>query len=186
MKISYNSLKELLPDLQLDALGIADLLTKHGYATVVEPKVTLDPHIRVVKILKIEPHPNADRLRLATVTDGSQEIQVVCGAPNIVEGQLVPYSPPGAQVFDKEGQLFTLTEVEIRGVKSPGMLNSSRELGLDNDHNGIFVLPADTPLGSLLSDHIPSNTLLEVDIEVEQAQDAIIKVLQEELNTQIR
>lgn len=172
MKISYNWIKELVPDLMLSPAELAELLTMHSFETVIDREYVIDPSITVVKILKIEPHPNADRLRLATVTDGSKETRVVCGAPNIAEGQVVPYAPPGAKVYDEHGETFELTEAVIRGEKSPGMLNSIRELGVSDEHGGIVLLPEDTPLGSKLTSLLMSDTILDVDVLPDRAKDA--------------
>ena len=173
MKLSTNWIKELVPNLQLSGAEIAQLLTSHSFETVVEREYAIDPNITVVKILKLEQHPNADRLRLATITDGENEIRVVCGAPNISEGDVVPYSPPGTKVYDENGELFELSVAKIRGVESPGMLNSARELGLSNDHGGIFLLPKNTPLGSKLVEYIAGDTLLETDILPDRAHDCL-------------
>ncbi|MCE9643379.1 MAG: phenylalanine--tRNA ligase subunit beta [Candidatus Andersenbacteria bacterium] len=173
MKLSTNWIKELVPGLQLSGLEIAELLTNHSFETVVEHQYVIDPAITVAQILKLEQHPNADRLRLATITDGENEIRVVCGAPNISEGDVVPYSPPGTKVYDEDGKLFELSVAKIRGVESPGMLNSARELGLSNDHGGIFLLPKDTPLGTKLSEYIAGDTLLEADILPDRAHDCL-------------
>lgn len=173
MLLSYNWLKELLPDLKLNPQEVAGLLTSHSFETVIKKEFSLDPAITIVRIEKIEPHPNADKLRLATVTDGTNSIQVVCGAPNIEKGQIVPLAPPGAKVLDKDGQLFELSVAKIRGVESPGMLNSRRELGLGSDHDGIFVLPTNTLLGSKLTEHIPNDTVLEADITPNRAHDCL-------------
>ncbi len=173
MKISTNWIKELVPGLQLSGKEIAELLTNHSFETVVEREYIIDPAITVVQILKLEQHPNADRLRLATITDGENEVRVVCGAPNISEGDVVPYSPPGTHVYDEDGKLFELSVAKIRGVESPGMLNSARELGLSNDHGGIFLLPKNTPLGRKLVEYIAGDTLLEADILPDRAHDCL-------------
>lgn len=173
MKFSYNQLKKLVPGLTLSARKVAELLTSHSYETVLAEEVAVDPKIRIVKIENIEPHPNADRLRLATVTDGRQTIRLVCGAPNIEVGQLVPYAPPGAKVLDKNGQLFELTIAKIRGVASPGMLNSRRELGLGDDHSGILVLPPDTLLGAPLTDLFPPDVLMDADIPYNRSKEGV-------------
>ena len=173
MKISYNWLKELLPDLTAAPEEVAQTLTMHSYETVVAQRWQIDERVQVVKIINIEPHPNADRLRLATVTDGHREIRVVCGAPNIAVGQVVPYAPPGTVVVGTDGQPFTITEAKIRGEQSPGMLNSARELGLGKDHSGILVLPEDTPLGTRLIDHLPNDVILEADITPNRAHDCL-------------
>ncbi len=173
MKLSFNWLKELVPGLTLTPTALAELLTRHSFETVVVGKRAIDPAITVVRIEKLIPHPNADRLRLATVTDGSTSVTVVCGAPNIAEGLVVPYAPPGTTVLDEHGKPWVLKVTKIRGVESPGMLNSLRELGLSTLHAGIFILPADTPLGSSLATHMPDDVVLEADITPNRAHDAL-------------
>ncbi|MBI3250532.1 MAG: phenylalanine--tRNA ligase subunit beta [Candidatus Andersenbacteria bacterium] len=173
MQISYNWLKEFLPTLTASPEEVAEQLTLHSVEATVANRIEVDPTITVVKIVKLDVHPNADRLRLATVTDGEKEITVVCGAPNIEVGQVVPYSPPGTTVHDEEGGSFKIKEAKIRGVKSPGMLNSLRELGLHREHAGIWVLPPDVPLGSKLADHIPPDTILNLDVTPNRAHDLL-------------
>ncbi|MDA1169443.1 MAG: phenylalanine--tRNA ligase subunit beta [bacterium] len=172
MKISYSILKQLVPDLTLSPKDLAELLTMHSFETVIEREYVIDPSIMAVKILKLDPHPNADRLRMATVTDGTNEYRVVCGAPNIEVGQIVPYAPPGARVYDEHKELFTLKEAVIRGEKSPGMLNSIRELGVSDDHGGIVILPEDTVLGSSVVEMIPSDAILDISVLPDRAKDA--------------
>ena len=173
MRLSYNWLKELVPDLQASPEELALKLTMHSFETDGVATLTVPAGVKTVKITKLAAHPNADRLRLATVTDGATEVTVICGAPNIVEGQVVPYSPPGTVLQDEEGGDFTIKEAEIRGVKSPGMLNSLRELGLHTSHDGIWVLPENTPLGSELAELMPVDTILEADITPNRAHDCM-------------
>ena len=108
MRISYNWLKDLLPKLTLSPKETAELLTMHSFETAITGELAVPPDITVVKIVNIKPHPNADRLHLATVTDGQREITVVCGATNIAVGQTVPYSPPGATLKDENNKNFTV------------------------------------------------------------------------------
>jgi len=174
MRISYNWLKDLLPDLQQSPQEVAELLTLHSFETVVAEELRIDPAIVVVKITNIAKHPNADRLQLATITDGTNEKTVVCGAPNIKIGQVVPHSPPGSTVKDSEGNDFKVKEAKIRGESSHGMLNSLRELGLNaKDHSGIWILPDDLPLGSSLADHFPADVILDADITPNRAHDCM-------------
>ncbi|MFH1353725.1 MAG: phenylalanine--tRNA ligase subunit beta [bacterium] len=174
MKISYNWLKEFLPDLTISPEEAAEILTMHSFETEVAGQFAVPPGVVVVKITKIEPHPNADRLRLATITDGQREIIIVCGADNIAVGQVVPYSPPGTRLKDKNNNKFTVKEVTIRGEKSPGTINSLRELGLHpKEHGGIWILPDDTPLGTQLADHVPVDTVLDADITPNRAHDCL-------------
>ena len=102
-------------------------------------------NIITAKIIKINKHPNADKLNLVTVDTGSETKTVVCGAQNICENQVVPYASIGSEVFSrKTGEMFTLTPAEIRGVISQGMLCSADELGLSErnyqDEDGILIL----------------------------------------------
>lgn len=173
MRISYNWIKELVPGLKASPAELAELLTLHSFETNVGSEYGVPAGIITVKIIKIEKHPNADRLRLATVTDGEKEFTVVCGAPNIQVGQVVPYSAPGAELKDEEGKPFKVKEAKIRGVASPGMLNSLRELGLHHDHGGIWILPNDTPLNEELARLVPHDTILEADITPNRAHDCL-------------
>jgi phenylalanyl-tRNA synthetase beta chain len=97
------------------------------------------------KILEVLPHPDADRIRLADVDAGDGvAVRVVCGAPNIEAGMIVPFAQVGAHLPGD----FEIERRKIRGQTSEGMLCSARELGLGDDHDGILVLAADTALGT--------------------------------------
>ena len=115
-----------------------------------------DPElVRVAEVLGVEPHPNADRLRLATVSVGDGPLTVVCGAPNVATGQKVAFATEGAELIDGHtGKSAKLKLRAIRGVDSAGMVLSEKELGLSDEHEGILVLPADAPLGAPLADAI--------------------------------
>lgn len=173
MNLSYNWLKEFLPDLSLAPEDLAQLLTLHSFETNILKEISLDPGLRVVKIIKIEPHPRADRLRLVTLTDGSRETRVVCGANNINEGDVVPYAPPGSSVLDENGNPFCIQDINIRGERSPGMLTSVRELGLGTDHGGIWILPSDVPLGDALCKLVPQDFILMSDITPNRSHDCM-------------
>lgn len=157
MKILKSWLKDYVEVEQSDE-QLDDLLTFSG--TLVE-EVTggIDPKIITAKILEINPHPNADRLRLVKITDGKEETSVVCGGVNIEVGQIVPFAQIGAKIGD-----LNIEEVEIRGEKSSGMLCSQRELGLGDDHSGIYILPDDCKLGKPLSDIIGDDSVFNLEI----------------------
>ncbi|MEE9284573.1 MAG: phenylalanine--tRNA ligase subunit beta, partial [Dehalococcoidia bacterium] len=109
--------------------------------------------IVVGQVTAVDPHPNADRLRLATVDTGGERETVVCGAPNVAPGQKVAFAGLGARLIDAHtGQPSALKAAKIRGVESRGMVCSQRELGISDEHEGILVLPDDAPVGAPLAD----------------------------------
>ncbi len=107
-------------------------------------------------VVTVDPHPNADRLRLPTVdTGGGRTATVVCGAPNVAAGQKIAFAYEGAQLFSpRSGKVQTLQRATIRGVLSAGMVCSALELGLGDDDDGILVLPDDAPAGMPLVDYM--------------------------------
>lgn len=98
-------------------------------------------------IKKIDPHPNADNLTVCLIDTGSEEVSVVCGAPNIAVNDRVPLAKVGARL----SKGLTVDKRKLRGVESFGMLCSEKELGLSEDHSGIFILPGNISPGSDLS-----------------------------------
>lgn len=146
MKFSLSWLKEHL-DTNASAQEIADKLTAIGLEVeaLSNPAEALAP-FRVAKVLTAEKHPQADKLQVLTVDAGTgEEIQVVCGAPNARAGMLGVFGPPGAYI---PGSDLTLKVAAIRGVESRGMMCSSRELELGDDHSGIIELADDAPIGA--------------------------------------
>ncbi len=126
-------------------------------------------------VLAVEPHPNADRLRLCTVDIGAEQLQVVCGAPNVAVDQNIAFAKVGARMFDTHsGKTEALKPAKIRGVVSEGMICSVLELGLGEEHDGILVLPDDAPVGTLLSDYLGDAVL---DLEVTTNRPDCLSVL---------
>ena len=151
MKFTLSWLKEHL-DTDASLNEITDRLTAIGLELegVENPADALRP-FRVAKVLEAGPHPNADKLRLLKVDDGSGEPwQVVCGAPNARQGLVGVFGPPGTYV---PGPAFTLKPAKIRDVESFGMMCSYRELELGEDHDGIIELPEDAPVGTSFADY---------------------------------
>ncbi len=103
----------------------------------------------VAQIKEVLPHPDADKLQLARVFDGKQELMIVCGAPNIAAGQKVPLATIGTYLPVIN---LTIEERPVRGQVSQGMLCAPDELGLGDDHAGILVLPDDVKVGEPLAD----------------------------------
>ncbi|OYY54288.1 MAG: hypothetical protein B7Y53_06480 [Halothiobacillus sp. 28-55-5] len=98
----------------------------------------------VALVLSVEPHPEADKLKITRVSDGTSEFQIVCGAPNVTTGIRVPLATLGAQLPDG----LVIKSAQLRGVASEGMLCSATELGLPSAVDGLWVLPDDAPLGA--------------------------------------
>ena len=118
-------------------------------------------------IARLERHPNADRLNLATVEYGAgSSITVVTGAPNIEQGQKVVLGLVGCKYLDQHvspPKWSTLKPAKIRGIQTEGMVMSEAELGLSEEHEGIIVLDAETPLG-LTAQEVLGDTILEIDV----------------------
>jgi len=150
MKFSLDWLKQHL-ETTASAKEIADKLTAIGLEVegVSNPGETLAP-FRVAKVLTAEKHPQADKLQVLTVDAGEGPIQVVCGAPNARAGMLGVFGPPGAYI---PGSDMTLGVRPVRGVESHGMMCSSRELELGDDHSGIIELPDDAPVGTAFTEY---------------------------------
>jgi phenylalanyl-tRNA synthetase beta chain len=121
--------------------------------------------VLVGEVLAVEPHPAADRLRLATVNYGGTEPQrVVCGAPNLAVGQRIAFGREGAELTNvQSGKLQKLKANKIRGIESSGMVLSEAELGISGSHEGIIDLPADAPIGMPLVDYL-GDVVLDVHI----------------------
>ena len=147
--------------------ALAHRLTMQGIETTYlpGPSAGWGEHVVVGRVLELGPHPNADRLRLATVDTGAGVKTVVCGAPNVAAGQNIAFAGVGAQLRDERTrELRTLSAATIRGVVSEGMVCSERELGISDEHEGILVLPGDAPLGAPLASYLPSADALEVEV----------------------
>lgn len=145
MKFSVNWLKQWV-HLDLSAEQLADRLTASGLEVDdLSPVAAAFEGVVVGEIESCQPHPDADKLSLCTVNDGTENrLQIVCGAPNARPGIRVPLARVGASIGDD----FKIRKAKLRGVESNGMLCSARELGLSDDHSGLMELPADAELGA--------------------------------------
>jgi phenylalanyl-tRNA synthetase beta chain len=120
-------------------------------------------------ILAVNPHPNADRLRLATVDLGSRQITVVCGAPNLVVNDKIAFALVGARLIDgRSGIIEELKPAKIRGIVSEGMVCAEKELGISDDYEGILVLPQEYEIGRPLADYL-GDVILDIDITPNRA-----------------
>ncbi|MFH1486163.1 MAG: phenylalanine--tRNA ligase subunit beta, partial [Chloroflexota bacterium] len=164
MKVSLKWLREYV-DVILSSHELAHRLTMSG--TEVGGIQTVGgawDNVFVAQLADVSPHPNADRLRLATVDLGADRTTVVCGAPNLTIGDKVAFARVGAKLIDgHSGQPAELKPAKIRGVLSEGMVCSEKELGMSDSHTGIIVLPPDAPLGVPLAEYL-GDTVLDLDI----------------------
>ncbi|MBU4565094.1 MAG: phenylalanine--tRNA ligase subunit beta [Desulfarculus sp.] len=163
MLVPLKWLREMV-DCDLTAQELSDLLTNSGLEVdgVIERHSGLNKVI-TAKLVEVAPHPNADRLRLATVDCGGGRTEtVVCGAPNLTVGMITPLAQLGAKLGE-DGQ--EVSKVKIRGVQSCGMLCSERDLGLSDDHSGLMVLDPGLEPGLLLAEVLELETqVLEISI----------------------
>jgi phenylalanyl-tRNA synthetase beta chain len=151
MLVGFNWLKEFV-ETDRSAEEIADLLTMGGIEVegVSRKGEGLDK-VFTAKILEIDTHPSVEKLSLVRIDLSGRETTVVCGAPNVEVGQIVPYVGPGAVLPSG----LEISEREIQGVRSPGMICSEKELELGEDEAGILVFDSETPVGVPLTEAIP-------------------------------
>jgi phenylalanyl-tRNA synthetase beta chain len=150
-----------------DAHGSADEIARQLHMSGTEVDRIERPgggweHVWVGRIAKLEKHPNADKLLLATVDYGEgREKTVVTGAPNLTEGDIVPYAEVGARLREGHGEgWLTLEPKKMRGIVSEGMVCSEKELGLGEDHEGILILDKALKVGQPLADALGDPVLV--------------------------
>src|SRR6476620_559373 len=161
MKFSVNWLREFV-DLPKNPEDIAELLTRAGIETKnIETRGANVDEVIVSQITASSRHPNADRLTVCEVDDGSgTKRQIVCGATNYEVGDKVPLALPGAKLPNGT----EIRKSKLRGVESEGMLCSAIERGLGSDAAGLLILSPEAKVGSPISDLFPSDTILDVEI----------------------
>ena len=162
MKFSEAWLREFVNP-GIDTATLAQQLTMAGLEVgAIEAAAGELEGVVVAKVEEVTAHPDADKLKLCKVNDGHGNIlNIVCGAPNVAAGMLVPLAPVGAVL---PGDLV-VRQANIRGVESSGMLCSQRELGLGDDHSGLWALPSGTALGSAVAQLLElPDQVLELDL----------------------
>jgi phenylalanyl-tRNA synthetase beta chain len=162
MKVPVRWLKDLVPvDMPPEEIG--HRLTMAGLEAEGIEKIGITwDKIYVAEVEKVEQHPDADRLVLATVSAGEHRQTVVTGAPNITAGQKVSLALVGAKLVDpysEEPRTMTLKANKIRGVRSEGMVCSEKELGISDEHEGIMVLDDDAPVGEPLRNYLGDDVI---------------------------
>jgi phenylalanyl-tRNA synthetase beta chain len=151
MKISYNWLKQYI-NTELQPDKIAELLTDGGLEVEsIETYQNIKGGLQglvIGQVLTCDKHPDADRLKITTVNVGNEQpLTIVCGAPNVAAGQKVVVALVGTRLFPTQGEPFEIKKSKIRGVVSEGMICAEDEIGLGTSHDGIIVLPNNTPVG---------------------------------------
>jgi phenylalanyl-tRNA synthetase beta chain len=162
MKFSEKWLREWV-DPPVPTAGLVEQLTMAGLEVdSVEPAGVAIDGVVVGEVVSVEPHPDADKLRVCQVSTGQGEpLQVVCGAPNVVAGGKYPLAQIGARLPGD----FRIKKSKLRGVASHGMLCSARELGLGDSNEGLMTLPAELLTGTALFDALDlDDTLIEIDL----------------------
>ena len=161
MKFSVNWLREFV-ELPSSVEELAELLTLAGIEIEgIEKRGANFEKVVVAQIAASAPHPNADRLSVCQVNDGSgQTRQIVCGAKNYKVGDKVPLAVPGAVLMND----LKIKASKLRGVESQGMLCSPSELGLSEESDGLLILSADAKIGDPIASLFPEDTVLDVEI----------------------
>ena len=158
MRLPLSWLNEFVKVDDIDPKVLAEKLTRAGLQVEAIETVGGNPLsdlIVVAEVLECEAHPNSDHLHVCKVTDGKEEFQVVCGAPNMRKGIKTAFAKIGAPIpgfLDKNGNPEKIKKGKLRGVESFGMCCSEKELCIGEGNDGIIEYPAETPNGALVRD----------------------------------
>jgi len=164
MKISVNWLKDFLPSFSPDTPVLVEKLTFLGLEVEEVHERTLPDHLVVVgRIEEVQPHPNAERLTICRVNVGREEpLQIVCGAPNVKAGMLVPVATVKAKLQLPDGETLTIKASKIRGERSFGMICAADELGLSGDHSGVMELEPTCTIGEPFARYLKGDVVLDI------------------------
>ncbi len=167
MKVAYGWLRQYA-DFDLSVEEVSSLLTDCGLEIdAVEEVESIRGGLKGIvtgKVLTCEPHPDSDHLHLTTVDVGQEEpLPIVCGAANVAAGQKVVVATVGTVLYDGE-ESFTIKKSKLRGKDSYGMICAEDEIGVGTRHEGIMVLPEDTPVGMPAAEYfkLQSETVFEI------------------------
>lgn len=178
MKFSEQWLREWVNP-QLSTQALVDQITMAGLEVDSFSPVAGDfSGVVVGEVLTVEPHPDADKLRLCQVTDGQGTVQVVCGAPNVRSGMKAPFARVGARLPGD----FEIRRANLRGAESCGMLCSEAELRLSDNHEGLMELPAEAVTGQDLAAYLGlDDQMIDVDLTPNRSDCLSIRGLAREL-----
>ena len=164
MKLSVSWLKDFLPSFSSDTSSLVEKLTFLGFEVeeVQEPSLP-DNRVVVGRIEEVLVHPNAERLTICQVDIGREEpLQIVCGAPNVKVGMVVPVATEKARLTSSDGQTITIKASKIRGERSFGMICAADELGLSLDHSGVMELDSSCKLGDPVAGYLDGDVVLDI------------------------
>ena len=140
--------------------------------------------IVVGEVVKREQHPDADKLSLCQVSDGTEIFQVVCGAANVREGLKIPFAKIGAVLPGADGKDFKIKKAKLRGVESFGMLCAESEMGMSDSSDGLMELADDAPVGCDIREYLKlDDSIIEVDLTPNRADCLSVKGLAREVGT---
>ena len=164
MTISYNWLCDYLPTgqaglpVKIEPERLSRILTSIGLEVEsLEKYESIRGGLQglvIGEVITCEKHPDADKLKLTTVNTGAAEnLQIVCGAPNVAVGQKVVVATIGTTIYPVNGEPLTMKKAKIRGVESQGMICAEDEIGIGESHAGIIILPDDVKPGTPAADY---------------------------------
>lgn len=161
MRVPLSWLREYV-NFDLSAEELVEVFSLHSQEVDgVERLGVMDGEVVVGEVLEFGPHPNADRLNVAKVDLGGEEVQIVAGAPNPYPGARIPVVLPGSVMADGT----KLKKAKLRGLESYGMMMSERELGISADHGGILLLDEDYEVGHSVEEYFPVGEIV-LDLEI--------------------
>ena len=160
MIISIDWLKDFI-DIEETPEELSNMLSTLGLEAECDNQFGYIKDVVIGEVISVSDHPNADRLNVCMVSDGQKEFQVVCGAPNVAEGQIIAYAKVGSILPGG----FNLEKIKLRGVESNGMICSARELNISDEHDGILVLPESCRLGANFVDDY-ANKFLKIELDI--------------------
>src|SRR6056297_1850020 len=170
MKVSYSWLSEYIDLSHWSVDRVAEMLTEIGLEVEGVEKVESIPGglagVVVGEVKACEAHPNADRLKVTQVDVGEEQLQIVCGAPNVATGQQVAVATVGSRLYFSDGKELKIKKGKIRGEESVGMICAEDELGISDNHEGIMVLDAEAEVGRPHSDYYEVSTDYIIDIDL--------------------
>lgn len=175
MKVAYNWLKQYI-DTEISPNEISSILTDTGLEVESLEKIEAIKGglegVVIGEVLTCEPHPDADKLKITSVNIGKDEpLQIICGAPNVAEGQKVIVATVGCTLYPNPEEPFKIKRAKIRGIESSGMLCAEDELGLGESHEGIMVLDEAVEVGTNASEYfgLESDYIFEIGLTPNRA-----------------